>query len=161
MVKGDTAWIQVQIFNYTVNNTDVILNISASGSNVTNITTYESRRFFYDTNMTIYSAFFQVLVDMKFGIFSSAIYSSSCSKNKCIAGGKICVKNTTDCGIERFPDKIPKNKPDPNVKVYIAWKGTDLMGVSMQSEGLLPNRYTSFALPWISWITQFAQSVSK
>eukprot|EP01027_Heterolobosea_sp_BB2_P003490 GEZU01005287.1.p1 GENE.GEZU01005287.1~~GEZU01005287.1.p1 ORF type:complete len:165 (-),score=52.21 GEZU01005287.1:165-659(-) len=138
----DQATIQVDIAGTPVLNPSGSYNESLPYANVT--------RRFYSDGKTKHAGFFMINAYLNGGAFSSSNpprFENTCDDGKCKMGGDVCTSDNTDCAIT--------SNTDADVKIFIAWSGTDKMRSAMQSSGLLPTRYRTYALPSMSVIDEF------
>ena len=101
----------------------------------------------------MFGAFYIVNVQLNYGIIKSVTFETSCNNNSCNLGGSYCVD--TDCGILA---KSATSSINEDLKVYVAFSGTDSLATELQSINLLPSRYSAFVIPGLSAIQQFFSS---
>lgn len=61
-------------------------------------------------------------------------------KEICIFSGQPCIRKV-DCGVH--PDKVEVK--DRDLKIFVAWSGTDSSSAPMRSNGLLPSKFRKYS----------------
>jgi len=141
------------VFNHTVGTQHNYVNVSIAGipvrdpvSGNATLRPYWNEESLDHAENTVFAGFYVILVEMTNGLITGASFQNTCSKGKCQMGGTTCVDPNSDCGV----DIVASPTASRDVKIFVAWTGTDKLRTALQSEGLLPTKYKSFSLS--SWL---------